>query len=68
MWYCGQGEERIAMPKDKRDDSFERKGGYASPRVPWTEMKPPPASASQSQPHVGNTSSGARLNEDPASN
>jgi hypothetical protein len=60
MWYRGQGEERIAMPKVKRDDSFERKGGYASPRVPWTEMKPPPASASQPQPQSDNTSSAAR--------
>jgi hypothetical protein len=60
------------MPKDIRDDSFERKGGYASPRVPWTEMKPPPASASRSQSQSGNTSSGARPgpppSEDPASN
>jgi hypothetical protein len=49
------------MREHKRDDSFERKGGYASPRVPWTEMKPPPASASQaqSQPQSGNTSGGA---------
>jgi hypothetical protein len=56
------------MRKHKRDDNFERRGGYASPRVPWTEMKPPPASASQSQPQSGDTSSAAPPSGDPASN
>lgn len=31
----------------KNGETFERKGGYASPRVPRSQMRPPPASASQ---------------------
>jgi hypothetical protein len=51
------------MLKDKRNDSFERKGGYASARVPRTEMKPPPASASQ----PANVSSGGRRRDESGS-
>lgn len=38
------------MARSNGNETFERKGGYASPSVPRSEMKPPPASASASRP------------------
>lgn len=36
-------------PRNKANDNFERKGGYAGPRVQRTDLKPPPASATSQQ-------------------
>ncbi|RFZ08571.1 hypothetical protein VIMS_04130 [Mycobacterium marinum] len=40
----------MSMVRNKEDETFERRGGYASPSIPRSQMKPPPASASASRP------------------
>lgn len=36
--------------EQKSVDTFERKGGYPSARVPRSEMKPPPSSTIKTKP------------------
>lgn len=50
------------MSRDKEGDSFERKGGYPSARAPRSEMKPPPASASQPAQGAQSTNQGSGEN------
>lgn len=41
---------------DKSADTFERKGGYPSARVPRSQMKPPPSSATKPKPSSSQSS------------
>jgi hypothetical protein len=52
----------MTTPKrpDKRTDTFERKGGYPSARVPRSQMKPPPSSATRPKPQAPQSSTTTR--------
>lgn len=39
--------------EQKSVDTFERKGGYPSARVPRSEMKPPPSTTIKTKPAEG---------------